>query len=988
MAKVDLNSIKNWFKTGLKPTQAQFWNTWDSFFHKDDTIPQESIEGLQDSFDEKADAELLDNKLDTGGYTGTGQNLKDGQDAILNSLYQSNKVIQVTYRWVSDYVYKVIYVKWIKEGLVYEQFFNEEVTLDASDATFNRLDSVILNIDTVSLEKVTGDATATPSLKQLELNQLFLFFVPVDAGTTEPTGVSNEDVYLNDEEWVSSATGNAYADSITQPSTGTKSMEFAAAAIGDYVLLEKGGDLDITNATSLIMQVYLPAVSSNNLFAIVSSNATQSYSLLLQNNRYGFKKNTVEIWQTIVIPIKDLGIDLTVIESLKFVNVTAGASFFIDNVQIEFGTETPESIEFTPTGGYQGTAQDLKDLIDILTAGTLSEVIITEASQIVNKELDSNKVYVIDGEITIGTGESIIVPVGGLTIQGFGFNISSLFASADNHTIFTSPVGGSGDLILSHISVTTTGTGSKVFNIEDANGTHAVEIEYTNFSGCKSLGIQKGYRQGTWTTVGVYGCDDGLQLSGNWDGYKISNTNCFGFAATGTLFKKDVDTLFSNRLFLNVNTDFPTGAKLADFNNTNFSSNELFQVNSSIAKLNSTINEDNTALLIPNISANDAKSLFVGNIGLYNSADERYVENSAVTGTYAVNWLKDTYYLTMTGNTVFSENNLPASGKNSEEIKIYLTGNFIPTFPAGWLVNLVGTYKGDEINEITVKFVKTGVYFMSINNSLVVYPAPDLSSVNPTGLLPSTTSNLTLYGSFFTPATIVSIEGQTVNSVEFVNSGELIVNVTTGATEDSFDITISNGTSVTFANALTVVLGTVYIPTEADWTLGSGGSSLDLSENGNALIKSFNSTQKQATWNQVIDYTTNFRIEWTFKRSLLGSTFTLHHGFSPAQLIYTDNNAVAFKMSCDGSTNDSTAHSFRGVFSDPSSSLWTTEAALFNGLMPERKFTYESKDGTIKLYADNIVQRTFAGVMRTDLKIKVDLNYFDLVNIKYIALSV
>lgn len=51
MAKVNLNVIKNWFKTGLKPTQTQFWDTWDSFFHKDDKIPIAQVEGIQNVYD-------------------------------------------------------------------------------------------------------------------------------------------------------------------------------------------------------------------------------------------------------------------------------------------------------------------------------------------------------------------------------------------------------------------------------------------------------------------------------------------------------------------------------------------------------------------------------------------------------------------------------------------------------------------------------------------------------------------------------------------------------------------------------------------------------------------------------------------------------------------------------------------------------------------------------------------------------------------------
>ena len=52
----DKNTINNWFKTGLKPTQAQFWATWDSFWHKDEKIPISSINNLGGLLDGKAEA--------------------------------------------------------------------------------------------------------------------------------------------------------------------------------------------------------------------------------------------------------------------------------------------------------------------------------------------------------------------------------------------------------------------------------------------------------------------------------------------------------------------------------------------------------------------------------------------------------------------------------------------------------------------------------------------------------------------------------------------------------------------------------------------------------------------------------------------------------------------------------------------------------------------------------------------------------------------
>ncbi|MDO4763824.1 MAG: hypothetical protein Q4A00_05530 [Flavobacteriaceae bacterium] len=60
--KTSLNQLKNWFKTGLKPTQAQFWAWLDSFWHKDEEIPQDKIKGLSDSLESKADAVQLNHK--------------------------------------------------------------------------------------------------------------------------------------------------------------------------------------------------------------------------------------------------------------------------------------------------------------------------------------------------------------------------------------------------------------------------------------------------------------------------------------------------------------------------------------------------------------------------------------------------------------------------------------------------------------------------------------------------------------------------------------------------------------------------------------------------------------------------------------------------------------------------------------------------------------------------------------------------------------
>ncbi|MDX6191300.1 hypothetical protein SGQ83_18240 [Flavobacterium sp. Fl-318] len=51
----NINTILGWFKTGKKPTQKQFWDTWQSFWHKDEQIPQAKITDLTDALNAKTE---------------------------------------------------------------------------------------------------------------------------------------------------------------------------------------------------------------------------------------------------------------------------------------------------------------------------------------------------------------------------------------------------------------------------------------------------------------------------------------------------------------------------------------------------------------------------------------------------------------------------------------------------------------------------------------------------------------------------------------------------------------------------------------------------------------------------------------------------------------------------------------------------------------------------------------------------------------------
>ena len=90
MAKTAINTIKQWFKTGLKPTQDQFWNWIDSFWHKDELIPQKNIQDLETTLSGKADADQLANKANADA-TGLTQEHVDAWSTKLKTLSDAPK---------------------------------------------------------------------------------------------------------------------------------------------------------------------------------------------------------------------------------------------------------------------------------------------------------------------------------------------------------------------------------------------------------------------------------------------------------------------------------------------------------------------------------------------------------------------------------------------------------------------------------------------------------------------------------------------------------------------------------------------------------------------------------------------------------------------------------------------------------------------------------------------------------------------------------
>lgn len=83
MAKQTINTLKNWFKTALKPTQSQFWDWLDSFWHKDEKIPLSSIDGIQAEFDKKRSTDTPIEINEVSGLEEALENAGGGGSAII-----------------------------------------------------------------------------------------------------------------------------------------------------------------------------------------------------------------------------------------------------------------------------------------------------------------------------------------------------------------------------------------------------------------------------------------------------------------------------------------------------------------------------------------------------------------------------------------------------------------------------------------------------------------------------------------------------------------------------------------------------------------------------------------------------------------------------------------------------------------------------------------------------------------------------------------
>lgn len=262
-----------------------------------------------------------------------------------------------------------------------------------------------------------------------------------------------------------------------------------------------------------------------------------------------------------------------------------------------------------------GSGFDVRlDALELTDAN--STVVVKQASDL-SGTLLSTVVYFIDGIIDMGS-QSIEVPAGGLSLVGSTFDVSQLTSSAVGYTMFTSPVGGSGNVLGRDISFETSGTSSQVFNLVSATGFEAFEFTRINFNNCTSLGTVDNYRQGLEDGTGRFGGSPSLILKGAWaGGYRITTSIVRSLDAgmTAALFARGAGFSMASRFLTDINCDLPALAPLVDFFPADFPNPSTLQIQGAIVTRDG-VSDANDANITPNIQASDLACSWKDNTGI------------------------------------------------------------------------------------------------------------------------------------------------------------------------------------------------------------------------------------------------------------------------------------------------------------------------------------------------------------------------------------
>ncbi|WP_329804635.1 hypothetical protein [Flavobacterium facile] len=274
------NTLKNWFKTGMFPTQSQFWAWLDSYHHKDENIPVAKIEGLN---------ELL---------TPVNEHFNDpnAHTELFDKFSEINTIVVDSGFIKQDNVFKALAnSRWNIKAQEFTNSADIEIPIPLCAAGMVRTDRVVLNMNNqfVLVQGVEVSDNPVPPTKPV--NTLEYTFIPVnDSEVGEPDTPTIGNIF-NKKDYDKVYTFNASGADVEIPFNvsgfGTIELTGSLTSVKGFSLIDLAANPTLAEWPHKGKPIYLINRSGhnvellhNNLTAIVPFNFDSNSSIIIPNN--------------------------------------------------------------------------------------------------------------------------------------------------------------------------------------------------------------------------------------------------------------------------------------------------------------------------------------------------------------------------------------------------------------------------------------------------------------------------------------------------------------------------------------------------------------------------------------------------------------------------------------------------------------------------------------------------------------------------------
>lgn len=243
---------------------------------------------------------------------------------------------------------------------------SQQITLDAADALYDRVDVIALDING-DVVKITGTPSEQPQKPFVDPeNYVECTFVLVPAGGLV-SSVEQINIYLDNAEWTINTSGsNIIADSTTSPYSGNYCIEMTNCATGDFITFTSSEPLDILNTAHVLVFYIKLKTQLNDKLSVQFFNDSSEIGnrILIYNGLFGLDVSNVNTYQKIVIPIYFFNIpNFSYVNKLKIGCVGTSIGCYIDSIVLQSGmpTVTPQktwSVIATDNGYFKARFTD------------------------------------------------------------------------------------------------------------------------------------------------------------------------------------------------------------------------------------------------------------------------------------------------------------------------------------------------------------------------------------------------------------------------------------------------------------------------------------------------------------------------------------------------------------------------------------------------------------------------------------------------------